>query len=374
MTTILHRQSKKRRLSWPIAVALTSLLPLLSHGQQREDWTQVVRETPYWMSQGVHDNIVTIRQWVLRSSSYCSEPQRHILYDRRGRFLTWLSNSPSREQTQQRLNDVRQRLVSNGRSDVWVEGAPGRVGYPFALACDQPHVDLPDALARYLGQQPSDRIWGTWDDLSLGTQDAPIPLHDALLAIYQKRVEQQRLSLPPELPRYLAGTLLIESGARTRARSSAGAIGIMQLMEPVLNDCGIPRRSHWHRMAQLDCAMRLTQQNARNLRPAFDTTFGHLPDDKQDRLFTLLLIQAYHGGAGRVIALLQDPELSKAATYFAEHHERFSAGDIAFGLVFHNLGRNRFGLASLYYVADIQLATEALCQTARLKGTDFCID
>ncbi|MDX1819157.1 MAG: hypothetical protein R3180_15690, partial [Marinobacter sp.] len=139
-----------------------------------------------------------------------------------------------------------------------------------------------------------------------------------------------------------------------------------------LSDCQIKPDNYWHRLAQLDCALRLTAQNARNIRPAFDARFGDLPDDKRQRLFNLLLIQAYHGGAARVQALLEDETLSRPAAYFAQHQERFTAGDIAFGMVFHNLGRDRLGLASLYYVADVQLASNALCKTARLSKTDFC--
>ena len=72
------------------------------------------------------------------------------------------------------------------------------------------------------------------------------------------------------------------------------------------------------------------------------------------------LIQAYHGGATRVRRLLDDEDLNGPARYFARNHERFSAGDIAFGMIFHNLGRDRLGLASLYYVADVELAAQAV--------------
>jgi hypothetical protein len=70
--------------------------------------------------------------------------------------------------------------------------------------------------------------------------------------------------------------------------------------------------------------------------------------------------------------LLQDELLSRPAEYFARNQTRYSAGDIAFGIIFHNLGRDRFGLSSLYYVADVQLATEALCESRELKNSEFC--
>lgn len=337
-----------------------------------EDWTRIVRDSPYWVSQGVYDNILTIRRWVLTESAYCSEPERHILFDRRGEFLGYIDDADSRDATQALLNRTRARLADKGRVEAWVPGNKGTTGYPFALACDQPHVDLDEALARYLGTLPGERIWGTWDDLVLGEAGDPRPLHEALHYVYQTRLDQSRLTLPEELPRYLAGQVLIESGGQARAHSTAGALGILQLLPAALEDCGVPPASHWHRLAQIDCALKLMNQNARNLRPAFEARFGGLPADKGDRLFTLLLIQAYHGGLGRVRALLEHDELSRPARYFAAHHERFSAGDIAFGLIFHNLGRDRFGLASLYYVADVQLATAALCASPRLRDTDFC--
>ncbi|AOY89275.1 hypothetical protein BKP64_14450 [Marinobacter salinus] len=336
------------------------------------DWMQVIRSSPYWVSQGVYSNILTIRDWVLREGGYCDDTDRHILFDMRGQFLAWISDGADRDDTQALLNTTRQSLHEKKTVETWVPGQEGETGYPFALACDQPHVNLDEAVARYLGTIPADRIWGDWDDLSFGSTERPGALHEALMYVYQRRMSQNRLELPEALPRYLAGQILIESGGQARAHSEANARGILQLSPSALSDCQIKPRNYWHRLAQIDCAFKLMNQNARNLRPAFEQRFGHLPQAKRDRLFTLLLVQAYHGGAGRVQALLDDENLSRPAAYFAEHQERFSAGDIAFGMVFHNLGRDRLGLASLYYVADVQLATEALCRSPRLSTTEFC--
>lgn len=342
--------------------------------ENEDGWKQVVRDSPYWVSQGVYDNILTIRNWVLGESGYCAESERHILFDMRGQFLAWLSNGSTREETQAKLNNTRRSLKDRGRADTWISGSRDTTGYPFALACDQPHVNLSEAIARYMGTLPTERIWGAWDDLTFATSEKPGSLHEALVYVYQKRLAQNRLTLPDELPRYLAGQILIESGARSRAHSTANARGILQLSPPALSDCQIKPQNYWHRLAQIDCALKLMDQNARNLRPAFEERFGHLPETKRNHLFTLLLIQAYHGGAARVQALLEDEVLSLPAVYFAEYQEKFTAGDIAFGMVFHNLGRDRLGLASLYYVADVQLATETLCRTASLKTTAFCVE
>ena len=51
---------------------------------------------------------------------------------------------------------------------------------------------------------------------------------------------------------------------------------------------------------------------------------------------------------------------------------RSAAGDIALGMVFHNLGRDRFGFASLYYVTDVSIAIQEAC--ARLGDLPGCPD
>ncbi len=335
-------------------------------------WLSTVRESPYWISAGVYQNVVTIRRWVLHGRSYCEDPQRHILYDRRGRFIGYISNGQSRAETQMRLNQTRKSYLEQGRVESYIPGGPLATGYPFALSCEQPHVDMDGAIRRYLGEDEEGQIWGTWDDLSIGSADAPVSLHQALRSIYATRLAQQRIELPEELPLYLAGKLLIESGGQARAHSAANARGIMQLSPAVLNDCGIAERNHWHRMAQFDCALRLLNQNARNLQAPFMARFGELPEAKRERLFTLLLIQAYHGGAGRVKALLEDEELSRPAAYFARHQSLFSAGDIAYGMIYHNLGRNRLGQASLYYIADVEVAVSALCGLPDFAAESGC--
>lgn len=340
--------------------------------EPRKDWVTIVRDSPYWISQGVYQNITTIRRWVLKERGFCSTPDRHILFDRRGAFLGYIEDGATREATQTQLNQTRASLVTRRKIEDWSPGSLNNTGYPFALSCRQPHVNLPAAVDRYLGRTEVDRLWGTWDDLSFASREKPRSLHQALLYVYETRSHQKRLTLPATLPRYLGGQVLIESSGQANAHSKADAKGILQLSPSALNDCQIKPANHWHRLAQVDCALKLMQQNARNLEPAFMDRFGHLPPEKRSQLFTLLLVQAYHGGLGRVVSLLNDEQLSKPAAYFSEEYENFSAGDILFGMIFHNLGRDRLGLASLYYVADVQLATEALCDTGALGNQPFC--
>lgn len=334
-------------------------------------WHDVIRQTPYWISQGVHDNLRTIRLWVLTSRGYCEQPERHILFDVRATFQGYLDNGEDTDATQRQLNELRAALAADGTLEAWVPGSRGVTGYPLALSCDQPDARLQAALDRYTGADSEALFWGTWDGMQVGSADKRVSLHEAVNIVYQTRREQGRIELPEEVLSTLAGKVIIESGGLSNAHSAANARGIMQLTPAALGDCEIAERFHFHRIAQIDCAMRLLEQNHRNLYPTFEDQFGHLPADKAEHLYNLLLLQAYHGGVGRVRALMTNDELRGAADYFAQHHERFSAGDIALGMVFHNLGRNFLGTASLYYLVDVSIASEAACSAlSDLAGCD----
>lgn len=351
---------------WITAVALCVAMMAAASGAEEAEgtpssWQEVVGTSPFWESQGVHHNLTTIRRWVLAGEAYCSQPERHILFDRRMRFIGYVSDEGERKINQKGLNDQRRSLAAAGEVDAWAPGGEGRIGYPFALSCHQPHARLEDALARYAGDDPRARLWGTWDGMRVGSRDAQVSLHDAIRQVYENRLEIGRISLPRHVLSVLAGKVIVESGGRRGARSPAGALGIMQLSPAALNDCRLDERFHLHRLAQIDCALNLLEQNHRNLESVFDETFGHLPDEKARTLYRLLLLQAYHGGVGRVSALMTDESLNGPARYFAAHHRRFTAGDIALGMVFHNLGRNGFGFASLYYVTDVSIASRAAC-------------
>lgn len=339
-----------------------------------ESWLKVVRQTPYWHSQGVADNLATIRTWVLFSRSYCSEPQRHLLFDHRGQFLTYMDNGGSVAQTIERLNQTRRQLAEKERVAYWHPGADDRRGYPLALACHQPFVNIDEVIARLTGSNEDYRVWGTWDGMTIGTRDNPVSLVELFSQVYEYRKNQERFSFPDSVMSSFLGKTIIESGAQKNALSAQAARGIMQLRPEVLDDCEIPKEYRLHRMAQVDCALRLVEQNHRNLKEPFDATFGHLPQNKRQQLYGLLLTQAYQIGVGRTIQLLTDEELGKAARYFAENQERFSAEDIQVGMIYHNLGREDIGLRSLYYVTDIRLAQEALCASRAMKDYAWCAD
>ncbi len=326
-------------------------------------WREVIEPAPYWESQGTYANLVTIRRWVLNGAGYCGEPGRHILFDRRMRFLGYLPDAGEREANQRGINELRRRWATEGKIDAWVAGDEARTGYPFVLSCNQPDAHLPNLLARYAGEERSARLWGTWDGMRVGSQAQPVSLHVAIRSVYEQRRAAGRVALPEHVLSVLAGKVIIESGGGMRdAQSRAGAIGIMQLSPAALRDCRLGEPHQLHRMAQIDCALYLLEQNHRNLEPAFNQRFGHLPDAKAEALYRMLLVQAYHSGVGRVRALLVDEALSGPASYFAANAARFTPGDIALGMIFHNLGRRELGFAALYYVADVALATEAACR------------
>lgn len=351
---------------WPLAAAVLFGC-LFSQNTRAQDpvapyqnWAEVVRTKPYAQSQGVYDNVMNVRRWILTRSGHCTQRNRHLLFDMRGNFLEFIEDAADSPKTQLILNQTRQDMAQQGRVHAWVEGNSHTLGYPFAIRCHQPAVDLPLAISRYLGERADGRLSGNWDGIAVGTPKHQASLHDTLHKVHSRRVQQKRITLPDDLLADLAGMLIIESGGVREAHSKANARGILQLTPQALKDCKVPKNKQLHRIAQVDCALWLFERNHRMLRPVFAARFGHLPEDKQEQIYRLLLIQAYHGGPGRVRSLLTDEELSKPAAYFAEHHQNFSAGDIAFGMVFHNLGRNRLGFASLYYTADIRIALQML--------------
>lgn len=337
-----------------------------------DDWTRVIRETPYWQSQGVYHNLRVIRSWVLLGNSYCANPDRQILFDRRGRFLGYLDNQSSTEATEKALNQLRHRLANDNKVKSWIPGSLTRVGYPFALACDQPDVDIDAAVDRMTGSDKSDLLWGSWDGLTVGKPDDQVPLFQVIRQVYLYRDKNRAYSFPDSVLHDLLGQIMIESGARKRAFSAANAKGLMQLRPEVLRDCQIPHAFRLHRMAQIDCALKLVDQNHRNLAPVFGKRFGNLPKVKREELYNLLLVMTYNVGVGRMEELLEDPELSKPAQYFAAHPEHFTANDIALGMLYHNLGRKDIGFSALFYMIDVRIAAHELCKQLTTAGAPWC--
>jgi hypothetical protein len=351
------------------------LLTCLAHGAEApDDWLDLVRNAPYSESQGVAANLQTIRRWVLFKQSYCSQPDRHLLLDKRWRFLGYLENSDSPQETLTQLNETRRRFAAAGRVDFWAPGASDTTGYPFALACDQPFANMDEAMARLTGSNPEYLVWGTWDGMVVGSQDRPVSLIELFETVVETRRQQGLIHFPVSVIPTFLGKVAIESGGQKNAVSRDNALGILQLLPAVLDDCGIPQAYRLHRIAQADCAIRLMEQNHRTLQQPFDAVFGDLPIDKRAALYDLLLTQAHQIGVGRAIQLLQDEELGKAARYFAEHQGRFSAEDILVGMIMHNLGRRDIGLLSLYYVTDARLVQSRLCTTGFKPYSRGCPD
>ena len=336
------------------------------------DWLQVIRALPYQYSKGFHSNLTTIREWVLFGKSFCEQSDRHILFNDRGRFLAYMDNKEDQQATQVKLNQTRQSMQQKNVVNRWVEGNKNQTGYPFALNCNQPHADIKVAIKRLLGHDKQDRLWGTWDGMAEGTKSSPIPLYQLVENVYKKKSTIINQPVNASEYRHFLAQIIIESGARKNGLSKANAIGMLQLKKSVLNDCQIPERFYRHRMAQVDCAVRLFQQNGRNLAPVFEQVFGHLPETKKNTLFSLLLVQAYHSGIGRISNLLTEPETNKATLHFAKKHVNYSAQDIASGLIYHNLGRAELGLASLFYVVDVAITAEQLCLQPELGKSWVC--
>lgn len=355
-----------------LVITLLAFSPSATAQALEASWLNIVRQTPYAESQGVALNLATIRQWVLFGTGFCEQPDRHLLYDRRGRFLGYIDSAETASETIARLNTTRQRMAAEKNLTGWSPGAPGNSGYPFALSCNQPFVDIDEAISRLTGRQEKYRLWGTWDNIAVGTPENQVSLIELFKTVYRHRLEQGRFSFPESALPTLLGKVIIESGGIQDALSPASARGIMQLTPQVLDDCNVPDEFRLHRMVQVDCALRLMQQNHRNLQEPFATIFGDLPQEKRRSLYDLLLTQSYQIGVGRVTELLLDEELGRAAMYFADNHERFSAMDILVGMIYHNLGRRDLGLRTLYYVTDINLAQQALCSSPPMVDDPWC--
>ncbi|MGB5275764.1 MAG: hypothetical protein WBP02_01145, partial [Gammaproteobacteria bacterium] len=322
---------------WLLWGIFTGVFPSAASAERVDNWLDVVRQTPYWESQGVARNLITIRRWVLLSEGSCSKPQRHILFDRRGQFVGFIDSADNTEATTRRLNEARERLAAEHLVADWSPGTDRSQGYPFALSCDQPYVDMNEAIARMVGSEKDYRLWGTWDGMHVGSATSPVSLVTLIRTVYEHLNDQGRISFPASVMPAFMGKTIIESGGIKHALSTESARGIMQLRPSVLDDCEIPKDFRLHRMAQVDCAQRLVEQNDRNLQQPFNAVFGKLPEKKRQLLYGLLLTQTYQIGVGRMIELLQDNELGKAAQYFTAHADRFSAEDIQVGMIYHNL-------------------------------------
>lgn len=351
---------------------LVGVLPSAASAERVDNWLDVVRQTPYWESQGIARNLTTIRRWVLLSEGYCSKPQRHILFDRRGQFVGFIDNAENAAATNRRLNETRERLAAEHRVADWSPGTDMSQGYPFALSCDQPYVNMNESIARMVGSEKDYRLWGTWDGMRVGSATSPVSLVTLIRTVYEHLEDQGRISYPVSVMPTFMGKTIIESGGIKHALSTVSARGIMQLRPSVLDDCEIPQDFRLHRMAQVDCALRLVEQIDRNLQQPFNAVFAKLPEKKRRLLYGLLLTQAYQIGVGRMIELLQDNELGKAAQYFTAHADRLSAEDIQVGMIYHNLGRRDLGMLTLYYVTDVGIATEALCASSEMQNDAWC--
>src|SRR5690554_534009 len=86
---------------------LISLQQSAAAAEPVANWQSVIRQTPYWASQGMAENLATLRRWVLFSTGFCSVPQRHLLFDRRGRFLAFSADGETAAESIARINSLR---------------------------------------------------------------------------------------------------------------------------------------------------------------------------------------------------------------------------------------------------------------------------
>lgn len=324
---------------------------------------QVVRCTPYVASIGFAERLSQIRLWVLDNSHICDVKDQHIFFDVDGRVVS-VHHDPkndSRRVVQRDLNKHRQQLANKSHLGLYVNGNLFSSGYPFTYSCHTKEILVSQAINRFFGIKEKDRFYGHWNGIQIGGPSDKKSLFEAMQIAYAKR-KSRYYTLTERDIRWLSGQMIIESGARRDIVSTAGAQGLMQLLPIVLKDCRIPKR-HWrHRVAQIDCAMMLTHRMNLYLAPKIKQTFGHLPEEKRHEISHRLTVQAYHGGMGNVSKALNTRNKSEgaAARYFAKNYQDISGASIATGLIFHNIGRLPYGMASIRYVTDVAVAKDLI--------------
>src|SRR5690625_3950525 len=82
-----------------------------SQNPAAESWRSVVRASPYWMSQGAFQNLVTLRRWVLTGAAYCEQKHRHVVFNTRASFLGYIVVGDIIEATTQLMKYARACLA-----------------------------------------------------------------------------------------------------------------------------------------------------------------------------------------------------------------------------------------------------------------------
>lgn len=292
------------------------------------------------------------RRYQIQTGRNCPQDQ-HLFWNYNGHILDTIPNN---------INSSSQKKLDNYRITYYngIKGGKNSTGYPFAGNCSNKF--------QHKFEQGSDSYFqtylkGTWNNHTFKT---PTPIREIFKTITNNLRYAGEITYPKQIDEYSLGQYVIESGGEKKAKSSSKALGIMQILPENLSKiCKIPKQYYYHRIAQIECNKKIHQKNYKKLKPNFDDMFGHMPQKKQNELISLLTIQSYHTGPNRINKLIdKDSIKGQISQHFANNHNKYSAADIAFAIMFHNYGKS-IKIQSLTYTINVRSALNELKRKAK---------
>ncbi len=320
----------------------------------------MIRKLPFdILTPGVANRWKETRSNILLNIGECEE-DRTLMVSMNGELLDHVRRIP--DVVDLEFSEYARKNFNQKQIDIWRQQQPRKVldaydniGYPFAYSCTDENRDF---ILQGINSYHNDIIfpWGPYEFLGTITPKEAFDL-----------VEQQHF-IPQLAAQLLRGQYVVESGGNAYARSDKHAIGAMQIISYNLeNICGLEEDEFNNQLAQIDCAFTLTKKNAQKIEPYFNNVFGELPEEKKEQLFSNFLVHSYHAGVNNFINMMNPGIEGRAARWYAQNHESFSADDIMFGIIFHNYdakddGRS-FGnikSATMNYLTNVRIALDLI--------------
>lgn len=341
--------------------ALAALLLTTVSSANAQSVGDMIRKLPFdILRPGVAERWKETRTDVLLNIEECEE-DRTLMLSMNGEFLGHVQRIPETEDAE--LSEYARKSFNQRQIDDWRRQQPRRVinaydniGYPFAYSCTDENRDfILQGISNYHDSEITP--WGPYEFTGM---IAPKEAFDV--------VAQRHPDVPTQAGNLLRGQYVVESGGDAHARSDKHALGAMQIIPYNLEHiCGLEENEFTHKLAQIDCAFTITQENAERLEDSFENVFSHLPEEKKNALFSYFLAHSYHAGVNNFVDMMKSGIEGRAVRWYAQNHDPYSADDIMFGIVFHNYdakndGRN-FGSiksATMNYLTNARIALDLL--------------
>lgn len=341
------------------AIALATTLPATA--QTAQSVGDMIRKLPYdVLEPQVAQRWKETRTDVLLNIGECEE-DRTLMVSMNGELLDHVRRIPENSQTSH--SEYARRRFNQEQIDDWrrqqtkkVTNAYDGIGYPFAYSCTNENREfILQGIDSY-----NDRTISAWGPYEFTGTITPKEAFDL--------VSEQHPEVPELASKLLRGQYVVESGGDAHARSDKHALGAMQIIPYNLEHiCDLDTSEFNNKLAQIDCAFTLTQNNAERLEPYFENVFAHLPNQKKENLFSNLLTHSYHAGVNNFVDMMRPGIEGRAARWYADNHEPYSADDIMFGIVFHNYDAKEDGRefgdiksATMNYLTNARIALDLL--------------